>query len=88
MSSKTQRLQKYMLHKIINLEGNMLQGAIVDNYLGEEHMLRAQQVKAIKDDDTDTAVAIHDKRIACLEKALKELRTCPGCERHDHEVDQ
>jgi len=79
MSTKTKRLQKYLLTKLMTLEGNLQQWAMVDSHLGEEKMLRLNQALALNQGDTTAATAIHDKRIACLEKALEILRACPAC---------
>jgi hypothetical protein len=61
----------------------MEQWARVDGFLGEEMVYRMGQVLALKKDDTTKAVEFHDKRIACLEKALEILRSCPACGPHD-----
>jgi len=78
------QLQDYLIRRIIALEGNIRQSALVDLYLGEEHRLRAEQWCAVMSDDVKTAVKFHNERIRCLEQALEILRTCPGCEQGDH----
>jgi len=79
MSSKTQRLQKYMVTKIMTLEGNMEQWAAVDACIGEELGLRVTQVTALRAGNTQAAHAIHNQRVACLRRAVEILSACPVC---------
>ena len=88
MSSKTKQLQKYLLHRVMLYEDNAAQWAIVDSFLGEEHMLRLKQVRAMKDNDTSKTVEIHNERIRCLEQALEELRRCPACGPHEEKPNE
>ena len=80
--TRTKLMERYLIKRIMLAEANMMQWAIVDHHLGEELQLRAEQVKAITDNDTTKAIEVHDKRVECLKKALAELETCPGCDDH------
>jgi predicted ferric reductase len=80
MSTKTKRLQRYMVGKIMVLEGNLEQTAEMDTYLARETLHRAAQFKYLRAGDTEAAHKQHDERVACLEKALEVLRACPVCE--------
>jgi len=84
--SKAKQFRKYLVRRLMVLEGNLEQWAMVDSHLGEEQMLRIQQALAIREADSKRANEIHDQRIACLEKALEIMRSCPACGRDDHSV--
>jgi len=82
-NSKTKQLQKFLLRKVMLLQDNMIQWAKADEFLGFEHVLRQEQVEAIRAGDTTKAVELHNKRIDCLKAALEILELCPACGPHD-----
>jgi len=77
--SKAKQFQKFLVRRVMVLEGNMEQWALADSYVGQEMMMRLQQIAAIRKGDTQAAHEFHDKRIGCLEKAVEILRSCPAC---------
>ena len=86
MSTKAKQFRKYLVEKIVVLEGNLSQSAELDLYLARETLHRAAQFEHLKAGDTTAAHKEHDERIECLEKALALLRVCPACETHPSET--
>lgn len=82
-NSKTKQLERYLIRKVVMLEDNMRQWAEADVYLGLEKSHRLEQVMALKENNQDRVVELHDQRLHCLRQALAILSLCPACERHD-----